>query len=288
MTLLDITWTTDPAIFTIGSREIRWYALMFFIGYAIGYKIVQRMWKREGINPQWIDPLLYYTFFGMIIGARLGHCLFYAPGQYLSNPIDILKMWEGGLASHGGVTGIIIAIYFYSKKVSRKSMMWTFDKLVTPTGLVAALIRIGNLINHEIYGHPTDLPWGFRFIDLKVRGNLEAWRQGAAPILTAPCHPTQLYEAFCYLLTFALCMWLYFKKDAWKKEGLIFGVFMICIFTARFFIEFLKENQESFEDGMLLNMGQTLSIPFILAGIYFVWKALSKKQELKTVYKKNK
>lgn len=266
--LSDITWTADPAIFTIGSKEIRWYSLMFIIGFGIGYKIVERMWRRESINPKWIDPLLYYTLIGTVVGARFGHCLFYDPGYYLSHPIDILKVWEGGLASHGGVLGIIVAIYFYSKHVSRQSMLWTFDKLVVPTGLVAALIRIGNLMNHEVYGHPTDLPWGFRFIE-----NLHAWRQGAEPIFSAPSHPTQIYEAVCYLLTFVLCMWLYFKKEAWKKEGLIFGIFMICIFTARFFIEFLKNNQEDFEAAMPINMGQCLSIPFIVMGIYFVVRA---------------
>ncbi|MDO4703339.1 prolipoprotein diacylglyceryl transferase [Tannerella sp.] len=266
--LSEITWTADPAIFSIGSKEIRWYSLMFIIGFGIGYKIVERMWTRESINPKWIDPLLYYTLAGTVVGARLGHCLFYDPGYYLSHPVDILKVWEGGLASHGGVLGIIVAIYFYSKYVSRQSMLWTFDKLVVPTGLVAALIRIGNLMNHEVYGLPTDLPWGFRFIE-----NLHAWRQGAEPIFSAPSHPTQIYEAACYLLTFALCMWLYFKKDAWKKEGLIFGIFMICIFTARFFIEFLKNNQEDFEAAMPINMGQCLSIPFIVMGIYFVVRA---------------
>ncbi|MDR2764876.1 MAG: prolipoprotein diacylglyceryl transferase [Tannerella sp.] len=272
MTIAEITWTVDPAIFSIGSKEIRWYGLAFIIGFAAGYKIVERMWKREGIPPGWLDPLLYYTAVGTIIGARLGHCLFYETGNYLANPVEILKVWEGGLASHGGVLGIIIAIWFYSKYVSHRNMLWTFDKLVTPTGLVAALIRLGNLMNHEIYGHPTDLPWGFRFIE-----NLHAWRQGAEPIFSAPSHPTQIYEAVCYLLTFALCMWLYFKKDAWKKEGFIFGLFMICIFTARFFIEFLKNNQEDFEADMMLNMGQWLSIPFVLAGIFFVWRALKRK-----------
>ena len=270
MITASITWTVDPAIFSIGSREIRWYALAFIIGFAVGYKIVERMWKREGINPAWLDPLLYYTFIGTIVGARLGHCLFYNPGEFLSNPLEILKVWEGGLASHGGVLGIIIAIYYYSRYVSHKSMLWTFDKLVTPTGLVAALIRLGNLMNHEVYGHATDLPWGFRFIE-----NLSKWRKGAEPIFSVPCHPTQIYEAVCYLLTFALCMWLYFKKDAWKKEGFIFGIFMICIFTARFFIEFLKNDQEAFEADMVLNMGQCLSIPFILAGIFFVRRAMS-------------
>ena len=271
--LLDfITWTADPAIFTIGSREIRWYGLAFALGFAIGYKIVERMWKKEQLPPEWIDSLLIYTMLGTVVGARLGHCLFYAPDYYLPNPVEILKIWEGGLASHGGTLGIIIAIYYYSKRVSHRSMLWTFDKLVVPTGLVAAMIRLGNLMNHEIYGHPTDLPWAFRFIE-----NLHAWRQGAEPVFSAPSHPTQLYEAVCYLLTFALCMWLYFRKEAWKKEGLIFGVFMICIFGARFFIEFVKNDQEAFEAGMLLNMGQLLSIPFVLAGAWCVWRALKVK-----------
>jgi prolipoprotein diacylglyceryl transferase len=268
-----ITWTADPAIFNIGSREIRWYGLSFAVGLIVGYQIVARMWKNENLPPAWINSLLTYTAIGMIVGARLGHCLFYAPGHYLAHPVEILKIWEGGLASHGGTLGIIIAIYIYSKRVSHRSMLWTFDKLVVPTGLAAALIRLGNLMNHEIYGHVTDKPWGFRFIQ-----NLHAWRQGAEPIFSAPSHPTQLYEAGCYLVTFAFCMWLYFKKEAYKKEGLIFGLFLICLFGSRFFIEFLKNNQEDFEEHMLLNMGQLLSIPFIVAGIYFVWKALYKDQ----------
>ncbi|NCC11428.1 MAG: prolipoprotein diacylglyceryl transferase, partial [Bacteroidia bacterium] len=132
-----ITWTADPAIFSIGSREIRWYGLAFAFGFLIGYKIVERMWKNEKLDTAWLDQLLIYTMIGTVVGARLGHCLLYAPQYYLSNPIEILKIWEGGLASHGGTLGIIIAIYFYSKKVSHKSMMWAFDKLVVPTGLVA-------------------------------------------------------------------------------------------------------------------------------------------------------
>jgi prolipoprotein diacylglyceryl transferase len=274
MTLLQITWTADPVIFTIGQREFRWYAVAFLLGFTVGYQIVKRMWKQEKLNFDWLDPLLYFTLGGTVVGARLGHCLFYAPQHYLANPVEILKVWEGGLASHGGVMGIIVAIYFFSRYYSHRSMLWTFDKLVVPTGFVAALIRLGNLMNHEIYGHPTDLPWGFRFID-----NLYYWKQGAAPIFTAPSHPTQIYEAICYLLTFALCMWLYFKKDAWKKEGLIFGIFMICIFASRFFIEFLKNEQEDFEVGMMLNMGQWLSIPFVLMGIFFVWRAMTRKVE---------
>ena len=282
MTLLEITWRVNPDIFTIGEREIRWYALAFLVGFFIGYKIVERMFKQENLNLAWLDPLLYFTLGGTIIGARLGHCLFYEwtkipevngwYNPYLSNPLEILKVWEGGLASHGGVIGIIVAIYFFSKKYSRQNMLWTFDKLVVPTGLVAALIRLGNLMNHEIYGNPTDLPWGFRFIE-----NLASWRRGAAPDFSPPSHPTQIYESICYLLTFVLCMWLYFKKNAWKKEGLIFGIFMVCIFGSRFFVEFLKLPQKKFEEGMLFDMGQWLSIPFVLMGIFFVWRAMTGK-----------
>ena len=266
-----ITWTADPAIFSIGSREIRWYGLAFAIGFLIGYKIVEKMWKREKLNSAWIDSLLIYTMLGTVIGARLGHCLFYAPDYYLANPLEILKVWEGGLASHGGTLGIIIAIYFYSKRVSHRSMLWTFDKLVVPTGLVAAMIRLGNLMNHEIYGHVTTLPWGFRFIQ-----NLSEWMKGAAPIFTEPSHPTQIYEALCYLLLFGLLLYMYWKRNAEEREGLIFGTFLIGIFLPRFCIEFIKNNQEVFEETMLLNMGQLLSIPFVIAGVWLVIRALSR------------
>ncbi len=283
-----ITWTADPSLFTIpegfpllGGRDIRWYALAFAVGFAIGYKIVERMFKQEKVNMEWLDSLLLYTILGTVVGARLGHVLFYNPSYYLANPIEILKVWEGGLASHGGVLGILLAIWIYSRTVTHLPMLWTLDKLVVPTGLVAAFIRLGNLMNHEIYGHPTDMPWGFRFVQ-----NLHQWMLGAEPIFTPPSHPTQIYEALCYFATFILCMWLYFKKKAWQKQGFIFGIFMICIFTARFFIEFLKNNQEAFEEGMTLNMGQWLSIPFVMLGAYFVWRSLTNKSN--TQYVQNK
>lgn len=267
-----VTWTADPEIFHLGPIHVRWYGLMFAIGFSIGYLIVAKMWKKEQLPEPWLDKLFIYTILGTVIGARLGHVLCYAPGYYLANPAEILKIWEGGLASHGGTLGIIIAVYFYSKKVSHKNMLWTLDRLVVPTGLVAAMIRLGNLMNHEIYGHATQYPWGFRFIK-----NLTAWKKGAAPVFTLPSHPTQLYEGICYVITFALCMWLYWKRDAYKKEGLLFGVFMIGIFLSRFCIEFMKNDQEAFEANMLINMGQLLSIPFILAGIWFVYRALHQK-----------
>lgn len=264
-----VTWMADPAIFHLGGREVRWYGLAFAIGFAVGYKIVEKMWNAEKLPREHLDSLLVYTVLGTILGARLGHCLFYAPGYYLANPIEILKVWEGGLASHGGTLGVMVSTYFYSKRISHKGMLWAFDRLVVPTGFVAAMIRLGNLMNHEIYGHATDVPWAFRFVE-----NIGRWQRGAEPVFSVPSHPTQLYEAGFYLLTFALCLWLYFKKGMAQKEGFIFGIFMICVFGSRFLVEFVKNDQEAFEAGMALNMGQLLSIPFVAAGLWFTLRSL--------------
>lgn len=258
-----VTWTVDPIIFQSGGLRLGWYGVFFAVGLIVfGGTILSKMWKHENLTEKSFNQLVFYVLIATIVGARLGHCLFYEPKYYLANPIEILKTWEGGLASHGGVIGIMIAIWIYSKKVSHQSMLWTFDRLCVPVGLVAAMIRLGNLMNHEIYGHATDLPWGFRFIE-----NIHQWQAGAEPIFSAPSHPTQIYEAAIYLLVFAVCMWLYWKCDAQKREGLIFGVAMVMIFTGRFFIEFVKNDQVGFEEGMSLNMGQWLSIPFVLIGI---------------------
>lgn len=269
MTLSYIDWTVSPTIFEIFGREILWYSIMFALGFWIGYKIVERMFNYEKIKLEWLDSLFVYVFAGTVIGARLGHCLFYNPEYYLSDPIEILKIWEGGLASHGGAIGILIAIYIYSKRVTHRSMIWTFDRLLVPVALVGTMIRIGNLMNHEIYGHVTDLPWAFRFIT-----NVNAWKNGAEPIFSLPSHPTQIYEALIYLITFVILMMMYWKYKAYKRPGLIFGTFLAGIFGTRFFIEFLKNNQEAFEDGMILNMGQILSIPFMIASVILIYRAL--------------
>lgn len=280
MILSSITWTVDPAAFTIPfiDREVRWYGIAFAVGFALGAWMVSRIWKNENLNEEWFDKLFFYVIISATIGARLGHCLFYGadddPFYYYKHPIEILKIWEGGLASHGGTIGIIIAIWIYSKKVTRKSMIWTLDRLVVPVGFVAAFIRLGNLMNHEIYGHATDLPWGFRFII-----NLSQWRSGNPPVFSEPSHPTQIYEAICYVITGFICTWMYWKREDYKYPGLIFGVFMIGIFLTRFFIEFLKHEQVAFEKGMLLDMGQILSIPFIIVGFWFAYKGLKEKKK---------
>jgi prolipoprotein diacylglyceryl transferase len=277
-----ITWTVDPVAFTIPlvGWEVRWYGCAFAIGFALGLWIVQKIWTHEKLNSDWYHQLFYYVIISATVGARLGHCLFYDPGYYLAHPIEILYIRQGGLASHGGTLGIIIAIWIFSRKVTHKSMLWTFDRLVVPVGFVGALIRLGNLMNHEVYGHPTEMPWAFRFIE-----NLPYVKAGYSPVFSPPSHPTQLYEAFFYILTGLVCLWMYWKRQDYKYEGLIFGVFLIGIFLSRFFVEYFKNVQEAFELNMIqsigLDMGQLLSIPFILAGFWFTYKGLKQKMKSK-------
>lgn len=253
-----ITWGPSPEIFSIGPVTIRYYSILFVSGFLIGYYIFLKFFKREGLPAEILDPLLYTLLGSAVIGARLGHCLFYEPEYYLARPLEIFKIWEGGLASHGGAIAILIAIWFYVKKYGRKynfDYLWLMERIGIATALAGALIRFGNLMNSEIYGNPTTLPWGFIFV---LRGEVVAK------------HPTQLYEAVAYLTTFGILMLLYWKFLPKLKKGTLFGLFLIGIFGARFFIEFVKEPQVAFEQGMALNMGQLLSIPFVLAGVVLV------------------
>jgi prolipoprotein diacylglyceryl transferase len=264
-----ITWTFKPELFFLGNWEVRWYGLFFAIAFYLGLVMMTKMFASEKVKASWADSLFFYVIIAVVVGARLGHVFFYAWDTYKEHPWEILKIWEGGLASHGGAIGILIAIWIYSKYVTKRSMFWTLDRLVVPVALAAVLIRTGNLCNHEIYGYPTDLPWAFRFVL-----NVPEWQHGASPIFSEPSHPTQIYEALSYLATFLVIFYMYWKNATAKhREGLILGVFFIGIFLTRFFIEFIKEDQEAFEADMALNMGQWLSIPFILAGIILVIRA---------------
>lgn len=269
-----IYWDVDPVIFEIFGRGIRWYGLLFALGLLIlGPMIEEKIWKREKLPMEWMNSLYIYVVLGTVIGARLGHVLFYSPGYYLANPAEILKIWEGGLASHGGTIGIIIAVWLYSRRVTKRSILWTLDRLAVPTGLAAALIRLGNLMNSEIFGAPTDAPWGFVF------PRASEFAHYAEQGLTIPAsHPTQIYEALAYLLVFAFCMWLYWCRDAAQKySGLILGYFLVGVFGARYLIESIKNVQEAWEVAMVadwgMNMGQLLSVPFVLGGIWLIIRA---------------
>ena len=259
-----ITWDVNPDIID-SFVTIRWYGLMFAIGFWIGYNLVAKMFKRDGAPEKWVGILLIYVAVATIVGARLGHVFFYQWDYYSAHPWKIFATWEGGLASHGGAIGIILAVILYSIFTTKRNPLWTFDRLTIAIALVGALIRIGNLMNSEIFGHPTTLPWRFYFV------RSAEWQQlyyGQA------CHPTQIYEALTYLALFGLMMWMYWKKDCGNRPGLLFGTFLIGTFATRFFIEFIKNNQVAFEDSMVLNMGQLLSIPFAILGVFLVIWAL--------------
>jgi len=247
-----ITWNVNPEIFSIGSISVRWYGLLFAMSFAVGYFIMLNFFKKEKLPEALLDKLSIYMLVSTVIGARLGHVLFYEPMSYLENPLDILMIWKGGLASHGAAVGILLALYIFSRK-SGKSYLWTLDRIVVVVALAGFFIRTGNLMNSEIFGKITDLPWGF----VLLRAGEEL-----------PRHPTQIYEALSYLGIFSFLIWVYYHKNGAPKEGFLFGVFLITLFVARFLLEFLKEPQVAFENSMSLNMGQLLSIPFILVGIW--------------------
>lgn len=263
-----IIWNADPVLFSLGPLQVRWYGLAFAVGFFIGYNIVARMFRHEGAPESWLGILLMYVMAGTIVGARLGHVFFYQWDYYSQHPAEILYIWEGGLASHGGTIALIICVFLFSWFTAHKPASWTFDKLVIPIALVGGLIRLGNLMNSEIYGGETDLPWGFIFV-----------RNGEM----LPKHPTQIYEALCYFVLFAVLMWMYWKRNAEERPWLITGIFFIGIFLPRFLIEYVKNVQVEKEVGMIaeygLNMGQVLSIPFVLIGVALVIYSLSRPRQ---------
>ncbi|MGI4993650.1 prolipoprotein diacylglyceryl transferase [Halobacteriovorax sp. GFR7] len=250
-----ITWNVDPEIFRIGPIAVRYYSLMFIVGFFIGERYCRRyLIKEKDFTTDEVSSLLNYMIVGCVVGARLGHCLFYEPGYYLSNPLEILYVWKGGLASHGGFLGVIVSIYAFKKRVKDVPLMWLLDLVAAPALMTGGFIRLGNLMNSEIFGHPTNLPWAFKF----VRAD------------NIPRHPTQLYEALGFFAISGLVYYLYSKFHNKWQSGRFLGIIFIGGFSWRFFVEFFKENQVAFEQGMALNMGQILSIPLVIVGIILV------------------
>lgn len=269
MDLLFVHWHLNPEIFHIGGLSVRWYGLLFVSGFILGYWMFTKFCKREGVSQDILEPLLYTLIIGTLVGARLGHCIFYQPDYYFGSWkgfFEIFQIWKGGLASHGGALVLFFCMLWFSRHYGKKyhfDFLWLLDHLAIPVAFAAAFIRLGNLCNSEIYGDVTNLPWGFIF---ELRGETE------------PKHPTQLYESLSYLVLGLVLVWLYVKKLDKMYRGMFMGIFFTVCFGMRILIEFIKEPQVEFEETMTLNMGQLLSIPFVILGIGLIVYACIKKQ----------
>lgn len=266
---LFINWNPDVVAFHIGFFAVRWYSLCWCIGLLAVYFLMHRMFREQKLTDEQFDPMFLYCFVGILVGARLGHCLFYEPEYFLAHPLEMILpvkftsdgSWHftgyEGLASHGGTIGIILALYFFARKVGL-TYLHVLDNVAIVTPITAMFIRLGNLMNSEIIGRPTDVPWAFIFERVDM----------------VPRHPGQLYEAICYGIFFLIHWWCYRRWPERVGTGFFFGLCIFLIFLSRIFIEYTKENQMAFESGMLLNMGQLLSIPFVLLGGFFILKGI--------------
>jgi phosphatidylglycerol---prolipoprotein diacylglyceryl transferase len=356
-----ILWDVSPEIFSIGKFAVRWYGLFFALGFLIGQQILIRIYKQEGKSEKHVDTLTVYMVIATIVGARLGHCLFYEPEYFLNHKWEILYVWQGGLASHGATAGILIAIFLYSRKQTDQSYLYVLDRMVITIALAGCLIRLGNLMNSEIIGKPTNISTAFIFAhdarsiieekipglvkDVKIRKNgadssasiplagldinVHFKRTGLSDsaysnfvrgdltdtlrkyerfynenvilphkfnytiktnedgsytaVIKAfgiPRHPSQLYEAITSLIMFFILLYIYNKKKGATPEGRLFSLFVIIVFGLRFLFEFLKEPQEEFERTMVLNMGQLLSIPLVIAGLFILMRSFRGKNEI--------
>ena len=277
--ILFINWHVNPEILAIGPLSLRWYSILFVSGFILGWFIFKWFFQREGVPVKLLDPLLYTLLIGTIVGARLGHCLFYQPDYYLGSWEgfwEIFMPWKGGLASHGGTIALIVAMLWFAKHYGRKydfDFLWILDHLAIAVCFAATFIRLGNLFNSEIYGDVTSLPWGFVF---ELRGE------------TMPKHPTQLYEALCYLILGIVLILLYKYRLDKMYKGTFIALFFIGCFGSRFLIEFIKEPQVGFENEMMLNMGQCLSIPFVALGVALLIYSFMKKQPAAIVHPQKK
>jgi len=248
-------WNVDPNIFSFGSLQLRWYGLLFVGSFFLGLMLLKWVYKREHKDPAVLDNLLIYIMVGAVIGARLMHCFAYEPDFYLSHPLEILKIYKGGLASHGGLLGVLIALYIFAKKY-KEDYMWLLSRVAIPGALTAAFVRFGNLFNSEILGLPTDKPWAIIFSRIDM----------------IPRHPVQLYEAFSYLTLFTLLIFVYKKVSPSFATKVLPGIFLIFMFIVRFLLEYTKTRQADYTTSLPFTTGQMLSIPFILIGLgWIIW-----------------
>ena len=273
MNFLYIIWDVSPELISIGPLHIRWYGLLFALGFIISYYIMGYFFKQAHLSSELLDKLTIYVALGTVLGARFGHVFFYEPQYYISHPGEILKIWHGGLASHGAAIGILISLWLFVRKYRSIRFMWLLDRIAIVVAITGSLVRIGNLMNSEIVGKASTVPWAFAF----VRDNLA---RGFPADYTR--HPTQIYESLFYFMLFVVLYYLLQYKKWSQKEGYTFSLFLILLFAFRFFIEFFKDIQVAFEQSMPLDMGQWLSIPFILGGIA-LWLNARKKIKHKTV-----
>ena len=252
-----IIWNVSPEMFSVGPVTLRWYGFLFALGFLAGLLVMQWVFRVEGRSRNNVDRLFQYVVIGSLVGARLGHCLFYDPGYYLALPVAILKIWEGGLASHGTGLGLFLALYLYARNTSGQSYLWILDRLSIATVLAGSFIRLGNLFNSEILGKPTDLPWAFIF----------------SRVDRLPRHPVQIYESLAYGILFLVLLTLYRRKRAKLPPGLLLGVFLTGTFGSRFVLEFIKVRQAAFGHDFIFSMGQLLSIPLILLGGWMLYRS---------------
>ena len=253
-------WNVNPNILELGPLQLRWYGLLFVGSFFLGYHILTWIYRREGKNPEVVENLLIYFMVGAVIGSRLVHCLFYEPDFYLSNPLEILYIWKGGLACHGGLLGVFISMYIFARNYN-ESYMWIVSRVAIPGALTAAFVRFGNLFNSEILGKPSDAPWAIIFQRVDM----------------IPRHPVQLYEAFAYLTILFILITIYRKVTPAFATKLLPGVFLTLLFTARFFIEYTKTRQASYTTDLPFSTGQMLSVPYIILGILWIIWALKTK-----------
>jgi len=260
-------WNVNPNILELGSLQLRWYGLLFVGSFFLGLMILQWIYKREGRDPSVLDNLLIYVMIGAVIGSRLMHCLAYEPEFYLANPLEILKVWKGGLASHGGLLGVLIALYVFAKRYN-ESYVWLISRVAIPGALTAAFVRLGNLFNSEILGLPSELPWAIVFQRVDM----------------IPRHPVQLYEATAYLVLLLILVTVYRKSTAEFASKILPGIFLTYMFILRFLLEYTKTRQADYTTDLPFTTGQLLSVPFIVVGIiWIIWAIKTRRVDSSTV-----